>query len=132
MDALPATYGDPPPPGHIAIIMDGNGRWAEARGLPRIAGHKRGAEAVRKTLEAAARAGVSYLTLFGFSSENWKRPPTEVDDLSGEILRLAERGGMKAPLNTLVVDAVHQLEAAPLPKPFWAPEKLAERLAALR
>ena len=87
MDVLPATYGDPPPPGHIAIIMDGNGRWAEARGLPRIAGHKRGAEAVRKTVEAAANAGVSYLTLFGFSSENWKRPEREVGDLMG-LLRL--------------------------------------------
>ena len=87
MDALPATYGGSPPPAHIAIIMDGNGRWAEAKGLPRIAGHKRGAEAVRKTVEAAARAGVSYLTLFGFSSENWKRPEREVGDLMG-LLRL--------------------------------------------
>ena len=87
MDALPATYGDPPPPAHIAIIMDGNRRWAGARGLPRIAGHKRGAEAVRKTVEAAARMGVSYLTLFGFSSENWKRPEREVGDLMG-LLRL--------------------------------------------
>lgn len=87
MDALPATYGAPPPPEHIAIIMDGNGRWAKARGLPRIAGHKRGAEAVRKTVEAAAKAGVSYLTLFGFSSENWKRPEREVGDLMG-LLRL--------------------------------------------
>ena len=87
MDALPATYGPPPPPDHIAIIMDGNGRWAQARGLPRIAGHKRGAEAVRKTVEAAAKAGVSYLTLFGFSSENWKRPEREVGDLMG-LLRL--------------------------------------------
>jgi undecaprenyl diphosphate synthase len=67
--------------------MDGNGRWAEARGLPRIAGHKRGAEAVRKTVEAAVDAGVSYLTLFGFSSENWKRPQREVGDLMG-LLRL--------------------------------------------
>ena len=87
MEAVPATYGDLPPPVHIAIIMDGNGRWAQARGLPRIAGHKRGAEAVRKTVEAAARAGVSYLTLFGFSSENWKRPESEVGDLMG-LLRL--------------------------------------------
>jgi len=88
MDALPATEGGaPPPPTHIAVIMDGNGRWAEARGLPRIAGHKRGAEAVRRTLEAAAQMGVSYLTLFGFSSENWNRPEGEVGDLMG-LLRL--------------------------------------------
>ncbi|HKS88665.1 MAG TPA: undecaprenyl diphosphate synthase family protein, partial [Stellaceae bacterium] len=59
-------------PRHIAIIMDGNGRWAKARGLPRVAGHRRGAEAVRRTLTAAAEIGIPYLTLFGFSSENWK------------------------------------------------------------
>src|SRR5215472_10828171 len=78
-------------PRHIAIIMDGNGRWAQARGLPRIAGHRRGAEAVRRTLTAAAELGVPYLTLFGFSSENWKRPLTEVDDLMG-LLRHYLRG----------------------------------------
>ena len=88
MDALPATDGGaPPPPTHIAVIMDGNGRWAESRGLPRIAGHKRGAEAVRRTLKAAAQLGVSYLTLFGFSSENWNRPEGEVGELMG-LLRL--------------------------------------------
>jgi undecaprenyl diphosphate synthase len=74
-------------PRHIAIIMDGNGRWAKARGLPRIAGHRRGAEAVRRTLVAAAEIGIPYLTLFGFSSENWNRPSGEVDDLMG-LLRL--------------------------------------------
>jgi undecaprenyl diphosphate synthase len=78
-------------PRHIAIIMDGNGRWARARGLPRIAGHRRGAEAVRRTLTAAAEIGIPYLTLFGFSSENWKRPLNEVDDLMG-LLRHYLRG----------------------------------------
>ena len=73
----------PPPPTHVAIIMDGNGRWAKARGLPRVAGHRRGAEAVRRTLTAAGEFGIAYLTLFGFSSENWKRPLDEVDDLMG-------------------------------------------------
>jgi len=80
-----------PLPRHIAIIMDGNGRWAKARGLPRIAGHRRGAEAVRRTLTAAAELGIPYLTLFGFSSENWKRPLAEVDDLMG-LLRHYLRG----------------------------------------
>jgi len=80
-----------PLPRHIAIIMDGNGRWAKARGLPRIAGHRRGADAVRRTLEAAGDLGVPYLTLFGFSSENWKRPHDEVDDLMG-LLRHYLRG----------------------------------------
>lgn len=68
-------------PRHVAIIMDGNGRWARARGLPRTAGHRQGASAVRRAVEGAAELGVSYLTVFGFSSENWKRPESEVDDL---------------------------------------------------
>jgi undecaprenyl diphosphate synthase len=78
-------------PRHIAIIMDGNGRWAQARGLPRIAGHRRGADAVRRTLAATGEIGIPYLTLFGFSSENWKRPLDEVDDLMG-LLRHYLRG----------------------------------------
>jgi undecaprenyl diphosphate synthase len=75
----------PPPrlPRHVAIIMDGNGRWAQARGLPRIAGHRQGADAVRRTLVAAGELGIPYLTLFGFSSENWKRPPDEIESLMG-------------------------------------------------
>jgi len=81
----------PAPPAHVAIIMDGNGRWAKARGLPRVAGHRRGAEAVRRTITAAAEFGISYLTLFGFSSENWKRPSGEVNDLMG-LLRHYLRG----------------------------------------
>ena len=69
------------PPTHIAIIMDGNGRWASARGLPRVAGHQRGAEAVRVAVASCRDLGIAYLTLYAFSSENWKRPPSEVDDL---------------------------------------------------
>jgi undecaprenyl diphosphate synthase len=65
-------------PRHIAIIMDGNGRWAQARGLPRIEGHRRGAETVRRITEEASRLGLEQLTLFAFSSENWRRPPEEV------------------------------------------------------
>lgn len=90
-DALPSAAGGAPLPVHVAIIMDGNGRWARARGLPRIAGHRRGAESVRRAVTAAAELGVRYLTLFGFSSENWKRPSTEVDDLMG-LLRHYLRG----------------------------------------
>lgn len=70
-------------PRHVAIIMDGNGRWAAGRGLPRTAGHKQGAEAARKVTKAAAELGVRYLTLFGFSSENWNRPESEIRDLMG-------------------------------------------------
>jgi len=74
-------------PAHVAIIMDGNGRWAKARGLPRTAGHYQGAETVRRVVESCIENGVGYLTLFGFSSENWKRPVTEINDLMG-LLRL--------------------------------------------
>jgi undecaprenyl diphosphate synthase len=81
----------PPPPAHVAIIMDGNGRWAKARGQPRIAGHRRGAEAVRRTVTAAVELGIRHLTLFGFSSENWKRPSDEIADLMG-LLRHYLRG----------------------------------------
>lgn len=87
----------PPPPRHVAIIMDGNGRWARSRGLPRTAGHKRGADAVRRTVEAARTMGVSYLTLYAFSSENWKRPETEISDLMG-LLRLYLRNELRTML----------------------------------
>ena len=70
-------------PRHVAIIMDGNGRWAKARGLPRAAGHKAGAESARKVLRAAGEAGVECLTLYAFSSENWRRPESEINDLMG-------------------------------------------------
>lgn len=72
---------------HVAIIMDGNGRWAKARGLPRAAGHRRGADAVKRSVQAAGDLGIDYLTLFGFSSENWKRPQGEVEDLMGLMRR---------------------------------------------
>jgi undecaprenyl diphosphate synthase len=114
-----------PPPAHVAVIMDGNGRWAKARGLPRIAGHRRGADAVRRTVQAAGELGIAYLTLFGFSSENWKRPVGEVDDLMGllrhyiraEIAELqannvrmrviGERTRLPADIVTLIDNAEH-------------------------
>mgnify|MGYP001001478755 CR=1 FL=1 len=68
-------------PQHVAIIMDGNGRWASKRGLPRMAGHRQGAEAARRIVQLAADAGIEYLTLFGFSSENWNRPEEEISEL---------------------------------------------------
>ena len=74
-------------PAHVAIIMDGNNRWAKKKHLPSIAGHRAGAAAVRKTVETAARSGVKVLTLFAFSSENWKRPQAEVDGLMGLFMR---------------------------------------------
>ena len=92
MTAVPASAAPRPGSGgesggavprHVAIIMDGNGRWAKARGLPRAAGHRQGAEAARKVLRAAGEAGVECLTLYAFSSENWRRPETEINDLMG-------------------------------------------------
>ncbi len=79
MSAQPVQRSSPPV--HVAIIMDGNGRWAAARGLPRSAGHKRGGDAVKRAVESAGNLGIRYLTLFSFSSENWRRPAAEVSDL---------------------------------------------------
>jgi undecaprenyl diphosphate synthase len=74
-------------PRHVAIIMDGNGRWAAARGLPRGEGHRRGVEALRKTVRAAGELGIGILTIFSFSAENWLRPPSEIRDLMGLLRR---------------------------------------------
>jgi undecaprenyl diphosphate synthase len=79
-----AAYGAPR---HVAIIMDGNGRWAAARGLPRSEGHRRGVEALRKTVRAAGELGIRVLTIFSFSSENWLRPPAEIFELMGLLRR---------------------------------------------
>jgi undecaprenyl diphosphate synthase len=79
------------PPRHIAIIMDGNGRWAAKRGLPRSIGHHKGVEAVRRTVRAAIDLGIPYLTLYSFSSENWSRPAEEIDDLMGLMKRFIRR-----------------------------------------
>lgn len=118
------TTADSPVPVHVAIIMDGNGRWANARGKPRSMGHKAGAEAVRRTLESAAEMGVKYLTLFSFSSENWKRPAAEIADLMGllrlylkkEVDALCEKGarlrviGDRSRLAADIVDAIEDAE----------------------
>ncbi len=100
MDAVSPCAIVESPPRHVAIIMDGNGRWAKARGLPRTAGHRHGVEAVRRTIKAAIADGIRYLTLYGFSSENWNRPAAEVRELMGllrhylssEIAELHEQG----------------------------------------
>ena len=93
--ALPSQSEPSSSPVHVAIIMDGNGRWAKSRGLPRVEGHRRGVEAARKVVQAAPDLGISYLTLFGFSSENWQRPQSEVRDLMG-LLRLYLRNEVAA------------------------------------
>jgi len=84
------SVAKPPNPGvpnHVAIIMDGNGRWAQERGLPRLEGHRRGVEAVRRAVRSAAELGVRYLTIYSFSSENWSRPAEEVSALMGLLKR---------------------------------------------
>jgi len=78
-------------PAHIAIIMDGNGRWAKARGLPRAAGHRAGVEALRRTVRAAGDLGIDWLTVYAFSSENWRRPKSEISDLMGLLKMFIRR-----------------------------------------
>lgn len=78
-------------PQHVAVIMDGNGRWAKKRFLPRVAGHQRGLEAVRQLVKACVRLDIKYLTLFAFSSENWRRPPEEVTFLMGLFMEALDR-----------------------------------------
>ncbi|HUW73749.1 MAG TPA: isoprenyl transferase [Methyloceanibacter sp.] len=82
---------DRPVARHVAIIMDGNGRWAAERGLPRIEGHRQGVETVRQVVETAAELGITHLTLFSFSSENWSRPKQEIYDLFGLLRRFVRR-----------------------------------------
>ncbi len=111
---------------HVAIIMDGNGRWAAARGLPRLAGHRRGAEAVRRTVESAPSLGITTVTLYAFSSDNWRRPAVEVDGimrlfrqyLLRERQRCVEKGvrvsiiGRRDRLSAGIVHEIEAMEAA--------------------
>jgi len=87
MELVPSLSETLAPPTHVGIIMDGNGRWAQSRGMPRIAGHRKGADSVRIAVSTAVGLGIQYLTLYGFSMENWKRPMAEVTALMG-LLRL--------------------------------------------
>src|SRR5947207_3724242 len=80
---------DPPP--HVAIIMDGNGRWAAARGLPRREGHRHGVEALRRAVRAAGELGIKVLTIYSFSAENWSRPADEISDLMGLLKRFVRK-----------------------------------------
>ena len=91
MDKLAFNATDRPVARHIAIIMDGNGRWAAERGLPRAEGHRQGVESVRRTVNAAQELGITHLTLFSFSSENWSRPRQEINDLFGLLRRFIRR-----------------------------------------
>ena len=91
VEKLAWDASDKPAVRHVAIIMDGNGRWAAERGLPRAEGHRQGVESVRRTVEAGLQLGISHLTLFSFSSENWTRPKQEINDLFGLLRRFVRR-----------------------------------------
>jgi undecaprenyl diphosphate synthase len=91
VEELAWSTTETPAPRHIAIIMDGNGRWAAERGLPRAEGHRQGVEAVRRTVKATLELGITHLTLFSFSSENWSRPKQEINDLFGLMRRFVRR-----------------------------------------
>ncbi|MFN3668539.1 MAG: polyprenyl diphosphate synthase [Brevundimonas sp.] len=102
MPAEPFHIAPTDGPRHVALIMDGNGRWAEARGVPRAMGHREGVQALKRTVEAAPRQGIRCLTVFGFSTENWSRPADEVSDLMGLVrsyvasdLKRLERAGVR-------------------------------------
>ncbi|MCL4185572.1 MAG: di-trans,poly-cis-decaprenylcistransferase [Burkholderiaceae bacterium] len=98
-------------PRHVAIIMDGNGRWATARHLPRVAGHARGVDAVRATVEACARRGIEFLTLFAFSSENWRRPADEVSVLMRLFISALEREVVQLQKNGIRLRVIGELTA---------------------
>ncbi|AJP57412.1 di-trans,poly-cis-decaprenylcistransferase [Pandoraea vervacti] len=98
-------------PRHVAIVMDGNGRWATSRKLPRVAGHKRGVDAVREAVTACAELGVEYLTLFAFSSENWRRPQDEVSTLMQLFILALEREVGKLHSNGIRLRVIGALEA---------------------
>jgi len=98
---------------HVAIIMDGNGRWANARGLPRIAGHRTGAEAVRRTIEAAPDLGVSVLTLYAFSADNWSRPQREVSALMKLLGRYLVQETSRCVANGVRLQAIGRRDRLP-------------------
>ncbi|RYD23609.1 MAG: isoprenyl transferase [Verrucomicrobiaceae bacterium] len=100
-------------PRHIAIIMDGNGRWAKERGLPRLEGHRAGAESVREVMEACIEKGVEYLTLYAFSSENWRRPETEVSALMSLLDRFLKEKAKDLQRQNVRLLAIGQIERLP-------------------
>ncbi len=104
-------------PKHVAIIMDGNGRWAKKRGLLRVLGHERGAKAVRETIEAAGESGITHLTLYAFSTENWNRPKNEVDKLMNLLVSSLKKEFKSLHENEIKLCAIGNLEELP-PKAY--------------
>ena len=97
-------------PAHVAIIMDGNGRWAAQRGLPRFEGHRRGVEAIRRAVRAAGELGIRYLTVYSFSAENWRRPAQEVSDLMGLLKRFVRHDLAELHANNIRVRIIGERE----------------------
>lgn len=113
-EAKPVTMAAfTPPPRHVAIIMDGNGRWAKQRALPRSEGHRRGVEAVRRTVRAAADRGIQYLTLYSFSSENWRRPATEISYLLNLLKRFADEDVRRLHAEGIRIRVIGERETLP-------------------
>jgi len=110
---LEAEVRGRPLPGHVAIIMDGNGRWAEQRGLPRVAGHREGAESVREVTRTARRIGIRALTLYAFSAENWGRPAPEVAGLMTLLAEFLEAERPEMMQNEIRLNAIGELERLP-------------------
>ncbi|MDK3161811.1 isoprenyl transferase [Kamptonema cortianum] len=100
-------------PQHVAVIMDGNGRWAKQRGLPRVAGHRKGAESVRAIVETAGHMGIKYVTLYAFSTENWKRPKTEVNALMGLLEEFLKKETQRMMKNNIRLQAIGRLSDLP-------------------
>ena len=111
-DPMPAGP-QPAIPRHVAIIMDGNGRWATARNLPRTAGHERGVEALRRTVEAAGDLGIEYLTVFSFSTENWRRPASEVNTLFALLKAYVQRDLARLKKDGVRIRVIGQREGLP-------------------
>ena len=114
-------------PTHIAIIMDGNGRWAKARHLPRVEGHRNGVESVRACVRACGELGIKYLTLYAFSVENWNRPKDEVDTLMKYLARFLKNEIGELNRNNVRLDTIGQIHRLP----EFVQEQLAKTQAAL-
>src|SRR5258708_31741679 len=110
---LRAEVRQRPLPRHVGIIMDGNGRWAEQRGLPRLEGHRRGSDSVREVTRAARRLGLSALTLYAFSSQNWQRPPEEVVGLMDLLRDYLHRERPEIMENGIRLHAIGELDRLP-------------------
>ncbi|MGB0649542.1 MAG: isoprenyl transferase [Rhodothermales bacterium] len=108
-----STQACGPLPDHVAVIMDGNGRWARERGMPRVEGHRQGVHAVRDTTEACAELGISHLTLYTFSTENWKRPVTEISALMKLLIQALRKEARTFHENNIRLNAVGSIDQLP-------------------